>query len=205
MKQIWNKIREKSASKETRANLVNNILQIIQNHIVEITLRHDASRIIQTVIQFGNDRQREMVLNELLPKFYEIAKSPYGHFTILKMITYGNTPEFMKKICQGLKHHFVSLGIHSIGARTVETVLQLYSSSYTKHLKAEYYGKVRFYVDFDELKLLTYFLIEFRCFGARNSNFSSPFDFFTPPEALPHLGPHERFNFEISFEVFSGF
>jgi hypothetical protein len=205
MKQIWNKIREKSASKETRANLVNNILQIIQNHIVEITLRHDASRIIQTVIQFGNDRQREMVLNELLPKFYEIAKSPYGHFTILKMITYGNTPEFMKKICQGLKHHFVSLGIHSIGARTVETVLQLYSSSYTKHLKAEFYGKVSWFL-FMVVALFSYILvIEFRCFGARNSNFSSSFDFFAPSEAFPYLRPHERLNFEISLEVFSGF
>jgi hypothetical protein len=126
---------------ETRNQLLQNLLLGVSNHIVEITLRHDASRIIQTLIQFGTDQQREKVLAELSPKLYEIAKAPYGHFTVLKLITYGNTPNFMKKISQGLKTHFVSLGIHSIGARTVETVLQLYPAAYTKHLRAEFYGK----------------------------------------------------------------
>lgn len=142
MKQLWNKIRERSVPTASRDALLANLLTGIQSHIVEITLRHDASRIIQTLIQFGNDNQRDVILTELLSKFYEIAKAPYGHFTILKMITYGNKSEFMKKISQGLKSHFVSLGCHAIGARTVETVLQLYPTIYTKHLKAEFYGKV---------------------------------------------------------------
>lgn len=143
LKQLWNKIRERTVQPAQRDALLANLLQGIQSHIVEITLRHDASRIIQTLIQFGNDQQRDVILSELLSKFYEIAKAPYGHFTILKMITYGNKNDFMKKITQGLKSHFVSLGCHVIGARTVETVLQLYPSIFTKHLKAEFYGKVR--------------------------------------------------------------
>jgi len=47
-----------------------------------------------------------------------------------------------KKICNALTNKFVSLAIHSIGARTVETLMQLYPSKLTTPLKAEFYGKV---------------------------------------------------------------
>jgi pumilio family protein 6 len=142
MKQLWNKIRDRSITDTQRTTILNNLLTSISNHIIDISLRHDASRIIQTIIQYGNDSQREIILKELLPKFYEISKAPYGHFTILKLITYcGNKTEFMKKIISGLKNHFVTLGVHVIGARIVETILSLYPSSLTKYCKAEFYGK----------------------------------------------------------------
>lgn len=142
MKLIWNKIRDRTTPEAQRNKLIQDVLQQIQSHILDITLRHDASRIIQCIIQYGNDQQREFVLQQVMPKFFDISKTPYGHFTVLKAITYCNQPTVMKKISQSLKGHFVSLGTHIIGARVVESILQLYSSTYTKHLKAEFYGKV---------------------------------------------------------------
>jgi pumilio family protein 6 len=142
MKQLWNKIRDRSVTDLQRTTILTNLLNSISNHIIDVSLRHDASRIIQTIIQYGNDSQREIILKELLPKFYEISKAPYGHFTILKLITYcGNKNEFMKKIITGLKSHFVTLGVHVIGARIVETILSLYPSHLTKYCKSEFYGK----------------------------------------------------------------
>jgi hypothetical protein len=47
-----------------------------------------------------------------------------------------------KKIAAAFVGHFVSLGAHVIGARTVESILQIYAPKFTRGLKAEFYGSV---------------------------------------------------------------
>ena len=47
-----------------------------------------------------------------------------------------------KKIAAAFVGHFVSLGAHVIGARTVESILQIYAPKFTRGLKAEFYGNV---------------------------------------------------------------
>jgi pumilio homology domain family member 6 len=52
----------------------------IKGQIPQMVLRHDASRVVQTILQFGTVEQRKIVLSELVPKIVDIAKTPYGHF-----------------------------------------------------------------------------------------------------------------------------
>ena len=77
---------------------------------------------------------------ELLPKLLDVAKTPYGHFTVLKAIIYCDVKDDQKQIAAALAGHFVALGTNVIGARTVESIMQLYPHSLTKSLKAEFYG-----------------------------------------------------------------
>jgi pumilio homology domain family member 6 len=141
IKTSWNRVRDHSTPAEERQKLVADMVKNIKSHVLDVTLRHDASRMVQTILQFGSDQQKELVLNELNEKMFEIAKTPYGHFAILKAITYCNQQASMKKIVTALQKHFVSLGTHVIGARTVESILQLYPANLTRALKAEFYGK----------------------------------------------------------------
>ena len=67
-----------------------------------------------------------------------------GHFTVLKIIAYCNAVADQAVIANALSGHFVSIGTNVIGARIVESILQLYPSKLTKPLKAEFYGKVSF-------------------------------------------------------------
>eukprot|EP01031_Cornospumella_fuschlensis_P032079 gene32079-38795_t len=96
---------------------------------------------VQCLLQFGTDAQREEVLVDLLPKLHEVAKTPYGHFCVLKAIAYCTGQNMMKKIVAALQKHFVSLSTHAIGARTVESITQLYPLQMIKSLKGELYGK----------------------------------------------------------------
>ena len=116
--------------------------------MIKVTLRHDVSRIVQAILQFGTPLQRKIVLTELLGKLVEICKAPYGHFTVLKAITYCNSFEEQKSIAVALTGHFVSLGTNVIGARTVESILQLFPVKLTRNLKAEFYGKVSLFYFF---------------------------------------------------------
>lgn len=118
------------------------MLKSIQGRIVEITLRHDASRIIQYLLQHGNSTQKQLIISELVLKAVEISKTPYGHFAILKAINYCTDASDRKKLLHCMAGHFVAVGTNVIGARTVESVLQLLPSKQTKALKAEFYGRV---------------------------------------------------------------
>jgi hypothetical protein len=61
----------------------------------------------------------------------------------MKAITYCTSADEQKRIASALSGHFVSLGSHVIGARTVESILQLYPPKLTRALRAEFYGKVK--------------------------------------------------------------
>lgn len=141
LKNNWNKIRIKSTSSEERAVIIDQMVKQMTGNVLQVTLRHDASRMVQSIFQFGTIAQRKPILDELVIKLVEIAKTPYGHFAILKAITHCTEGYEQKKILQSLSGHFVSLGTNVIGARTVETLLQVLSPKLTSELKAEFYGK----------------------------------------------------------------
>jgi pumilio family protein 6 len=142
LKVNWNKVRDRSTETDVRSSTLVKMVDQFKDHILAVTLRHDASRIVQSVLQFGTVEQKETILASLCAKASEIAKTPYGHFTILKAVTYCTRPVDQRKIVAALKGHFVSLGGNVIGSRTVESVLQLYPHTLTRNLKAEFYGQV---------------------------------------------------------------
>lgn len=141
MKLSWNKVRDRSTSDENRVALLKRMVEQMSTHVLQVTLRHDASRIVQTILQFGDQSQKDIMLGELAAKAYEISKTPYGHFTILKAITYCTRPTDQKTIASAFRGHFVALGTNVIGSRTVESIMQLYPPALTRPLKAEFYGQ----------------------------------------------------------------
>lgn len=106
-----------------RQALITSMIASVQTRIVEITLRHDASRVIQYLLQFSTPTQRLAILAELIVKAVEICKTPYGHFTVLKAISYCTNMADRKKLVSCLSGHFVAVGCNVIGARTVGTCL----------------------------------------------------------------------------------
>lgn len=142
MKGTWNKLRVKAMALKDKQVLIESMISKISGSVVSVSLRHDASRIVQSIFQFGTVEQRRRVLKEMSPQISELAKTPYGHFTGLKAIDSCTEEDEQKLIIQGLKGHFVSLGTNVIGARTVELILQTFPITLTRLLKAEFYGHV---------------------------------------------------------------
>lgn len=62
----------------------------MEGQVLQVTLRHDASRIVESILQYGTEKQREKILHELVAKLVEIAKTPYGHFVVLKVSSAGS-------------------------------------------------------------------------------------------------------------------
>lgn len=72
LNQSWNKVRTKTIKPEERASIVNGMMQQLDKHLLEVTLRHDASRAVQSIIQFGTPAQRGRVLEAIQSKFSEV-------------------------------------------------------------------------------------------------------------------------------------
>lgn len=88
LKSSWNTIRMKSTSASVREKLVLQMASKMEGQVLQVTLRHDASRIVESILQYGTEKQREKILTELTSKLVEISKTPYGHFVVLKVIFY---------------------------------------------------------------------------------------------------------------------
>lgn len=86
---LWNKLRVKTNTPDETKELMEKVMDLIRGKVKGIALQHDASRVVQAAIQFGNDKQRKELLTEICDStgsLAEISKSQYAHFCSLKLI-----------------------------------------------------------------------------------------------------------------------
>jgi pumilio homology domain family member 6 len=77
-KRAWSLARQKAISKEERASNVASLMEIVRGKIQDIVFKHDASRIVQTIVKRGNESQKNDVATELRGRFKELAENKYS-------------------------------------------------------------------------------------------------------------------------------
>lgn len=88
-KKIWNQLRQKNNTKEEVRKMTEQLMELLRGKVHEIALQHDASRVVQALLQFGNNEERKEVMEELCKaSLFELAKNQYAHFVMLKSIKY---------------------------------------------------------------------------------------------------------------------
>lgn len=68
---------------------------MLKGKMMEVAMQHDASRMVQAVLQFGSKEERLETVRELCAadkesavNLAELCKIQYAHFVVLKMIKY---------------------------------------------------------------------------------------------------------------------
>lgn len=100
-KVLWNKLRLKTNSKDVTEQLMEQLMELIRGKVNQIALQHDASRIVQAAIQFGNDKQRKELLTEICQSeggLVELSKIQYARFCCMKFINYCRRDEACVKM-----------------------------------------------------------------------------------------------------------
>lgn len=94
-KEIWANLRVKSNDAETNSKLCTELYGMLQGKMMEVAMQHDASRMVQAVLQFGSKEERLETVRELCAadkesavNLAELCKIQYAHFVVLKMIKY---------------------------------------------------------------------------------------------------------------------
>jgi hypothetical protein len=58
-------------------------MDVIRGKVVDIVFKHDASRIVQTVVKYGSRQERDEIAAELKGKYREMAQNRYSKVKIM--------------------------------------------------------------------------------------------------------------------------
>lgn len=130
IKRIWEKLRCKNPPlpKEIRDKLADEIWDVAKDKISDLVLKHDASRIVQTLVKYSNKERREQIVLALKGKFYLLATSSYGKYLLVKLLHYGSKNS-KKLIINELHGNLRKLMRHREGAYVVEDLYVLYATN----------------------------------------------------------------------------
>jgi pumilio homology domain family member 6 len=53
-------------------------MAVIQGKVTDIVFKHDASRIVQTVVKYGRQKERNEIALELKGKYRDLAQNKYS-------------------------------------------------------------------------------------------------------------------------------
>ncbi|CAM9406164.1 unnamed protein product [Chrysoparadoxa australica] len=140
-KQIWNKLRERKVPREERESLVQELLGLLKGKVYKVSMKHDASRVVQSAIQFSSAEERVELFEELKGHIVELSQLQYSHFIVLKLLTYAKGTDNKRLLVKEFKGNVMRLATHAIGSRVIQQALDTLPSSLTAVLKAEFYGK----------------------------------------------------------------
>ncbi|CAZ80289.1 unnamed protein product [Tuber melanosporum] len=139
-KRIWEQLRRTKLAPEERKKLIAELGQLIKGRVNGLVFRHDASRIVQSALKYGDKTTKTNITTELKGSYVSLAQSSYGKYLVVKILHYG-TPENRKMVVQEFYGHVRKLTKHREAALVIEDVFREYATPQQKSaLLQEFYG-----------------------------------------------------------------
>lgn len=142
IKSLWEKLRVKKPTppKEVREKLCNEIWELSKDVIDDLVMKHDSSRVVQTLVKYTDVEKRDAIVNALKGNYYKLATSSYGKFLLVKLLHYGSK-DSREVILNELHGKLRKLMRHKEGAYVVEDLFVLYSTAAQKQqMLREFWG-----------------------------------------------------------------
>ncbi|CAH6720452.1 pumilio homology domain family member 6 [[Candida] jaroonii] len=129
IKSLWERLRvnKPPPPKQVREKLTNEIWELSNGVILDLVMKHDASRVVQTLVKYASKERREIIVKSLKGNFYQLATSSYGKYLLIKLLHYGSK-ESRALIVDELHGKLRKLMRHREGAYVVEDLFVLYST-----------------------------------------------------------------------------
>lgn len=142
IKSLWEKLRVKKPTppKQVRDKLCDEIWELSKDVIDDLVMKHDSSRVVQTLVKYASADRRDAIVNDLKGNYYKLATSSYGKFLLVKLLHYGSK-ESREVIINELHGKLRKLMRHKEGAYVVEDLYVLYSTASQKQqMLREFWG-----------------------------------------------------------------
>ncbi|KAJ4473395.1 ARM repeat-containing protein [Lentinula edodes] len=142
-KRVWALARSQSISANERKKHITELMNVVRGKVKLIVFKHDASRIIQTLVKYGGKAEREEVCEELKGSYSDSAKNRYAKFLLLKLIRL--LPSHRTDILSSFHGHVLSrsrLLLHREASGVLADAFELYANGAQRaELVKEFYGK----------------------------------------------------------------
>lgn len=76
-KHVWSLAQKKHIGSERKKHIAD-LMNIVRGHVKDIVFKHDASRIIQTIVRWGGSAERNEIATELKGSYKELSESKYS-------------------------------------------------------------------------------------------------------------------------------
>jgi pumilio family protein 6 len=132
-------------------------MSVIRGHVREVVLKHDASRIVQTVVKYGTPAERDEIAAELKGKYKELAQNRYSKVRFVRLLGRGvcaNCMQFLvsklirlcpthrASILSEFQGSLVRLLLHREASGVLADAFELYANAYERSLLLrDFYGK----------------------------------------------------------------
>lgn len=129
IKQLWEKLRVRNppVPKDVRKKLCDETWKLCEGVIGDLVLKHDASRVVQTLVKFSDRERRDKICKELEPYYYKLATSAYGKYLLIKLLKYGSVKS-RALILHSLHGKFRKLLTHREGAYVLDDTFSIYAT-----------------------------------------------------------------------------
>ncbi|KAF7419498.1 pumilio domain member 6 [Pleurotus ostreatus] len=139
-KKLWSLARQRNTSPEERQKHVQSLMNIIRGKVKDIVFKHDASRIIQTIVRNGKQKERDEIAAELRGRYKDLAQNKYSKFLVSKLIRL--CPTHRASILTEFEGHVIRLLLHREASSVLADAFELWANSYERTiLVREFYGK----------------------------------------------------------------
>ncbi|KAI0045954.1 ARM repeat-containing protein [Auriscalpium vulgare] len=139
-KETWALARQNNIPKAEREKHVAALMTVIRGKVQEIVFKHDASRIVQTAVKWGTQKQRDEIAAELKGRYKELAENKYSKFLVTKLARL--CPKHRLAMILEFQPHVLRLVLHREATRAVADIYELYANAYERALLLRpFYGR----------------------------------------------------------------
>ncbi|KAB5590423.1 Pumilio like domain containing protein [Ceratobasidium theobromae] len=139
-KRVWASARKIDIPRTERQKHIVELMGVLRGNVQDIVFKHDASRIVQTLVKYGGQKERDEVAAELKGKYRDLAQNKYGKFLVTKLIRYCNTHR--GAILSEFHNHVIRLLLHREASPIIADAYELYASAIERNLLLrDFYGK----------------------------------------------------------------
>jgi len=107
MKPNWNTIRDRSTKEKAREAVVKKMVTQMTGRVLQVTLRHDASRMVQSILQFGTTEQKTLILHELAGDIYSMTSSFNLYIYFYHSQSCGHCQDALRPLHGAQGHHLL--------------------------------------------------------------------------------------------------
>ncbi|KAM4719887.1 pumilio homolog 3 [Anableps anableps] len=118
-KGVWGSLRRKKCDDEQKQQLMEELRGLVRGKMQQMAFAHDSVRVLQCFIQFGSQKQRWEVFEELKDHILAMSKSPYGKHVVKKLLMYGNK-ELVAAVIQMFRGHVRQMLRHAAASDIIE-------------------------------------------------------------------------------------
>ena len=151
MRSLYNKLMQNT--KSDKSVLIKKIISLIGDKYESYCYKHDGCRVLQGCLKYGSKKQKNKLIEGLLPFLFKIICGKYSIYLANKIFKYADNDQKKKILNETVKPNFINLLKYSGGITFTKTIFMYSNTNYQDEL-IDLYIKEYFKIPLEKIKII---------------------------------------------------